>query len=89
MKLSDDGSQVTLTIQEFQSGSPSSTSTMVTATVREPYEHEVNITVEMEDDREPWEALMDFQGNTVEIVCDIAPGSGELTSKPSMISLDD
>jgi len=89
MKLSDDGSQVTLTIQEFGYSLIGETFVEVPAILLDPYQHQISITIEIEDEREPWEALVDFTGNTVEIVCDIAPGSGELTSRPSMISLVD
>ena len=89
MKLNDDDTQVTLTIEDFDNGFSDQTSTVVTTTMRKPYEHEVRITIEMEDEREPCEALMDFTGNTVEILCDICPLSGELSSKTSMIRLVD
>ena len=86
-KLSEDKTQVTFTVPDFSYGDSDSMSATVVQEFKQPFEYGVLISIHMEDERMPCEALEEFFNKTVEITCDIDPEWGELTSKPSMIQI--
>lgn len=93
-KLSEDKTQITFTVEDFDYGYADSMSATVDLEFKKPFAYEVRLQVEMEEDhlpfgerRMPYEVLEDFIGKKVEITCDIDPEWGSLTSKPSMIRI--
>lgn len=93
-KLSEDQTRITFTVDAFDYGYADSMSATVDLEYKKPFEYEVRIQVEMEEDhiplgqrRMPYEVLEEFMGKKVEITCDIDPEWGSLTSKPSMIKI--
>lgn len=93
-KLSEDKTQITFTVGSFDYGYADSMSATVDLEFKMPFEYEVRLQVEMEEDhlpfgerRMPYEVLEEFIGKKVEITCDIDPEWGSMTSKPSMIKI--
>lgn len=92
MKLNEDQTQVTFTVQEFELGYCNSMTASLDLEFKKPFEYEARVTVHMEEDhiplgqrRMPYEVLGHLVGKPVEITCDIDPEWGTMTSKPSMI----
>lgn len=94
MKLNEDQTQVTFTVEKFDLGYCDSMTATLDLEFKKPFEYEARVTVEMEEDdvplgyrRMPSDVLEEFVGKKVEITCDIDPEYGTMTSKPSMIRI--